>query len=289
MAVNTQDRRRAAQSTHWAPLHPVADNKPLNGSDRRIVLGVYPGPSLYMFGSATGASGTQGALELVVAIQLVGSASGISGTQGALRFLISLISSVSATSSIVASLLVATQLTGTAAATSSVTGRIEGTSHFLQGVITGVSSTTGTLESILRATRFYERTANQITRYFQGIADSNSFVVRYDNDPSATPTDNIWYLASVDFGVANQYELSVGADAVTPFRVVGNFSIRSQNILGAGIGTLIENSDTITTAFRSTNLGEITFGTPRVNNTGRIGDNFRVNITCPFFVDKVVV
>jgi hypothetical protein len=149
-------------------------------------------------------------------------------------------------------------------------------------VVIAVSSATGQLSVSRRAIGFYERTANQITSYFQGVADTNSFVVRFDNDPRTTPDGDVWYLASVDFGVANQHELGT----TTSFRVVGNFSIRSQDTIGAGMGALLENSDTITTAFRATNVGRIIFGIPRINNTGRIGDNFQINITCPFVIDK---
>ena len=321
MAVSTQDRRRAAQSTHWAPLHPVADNRSLNGSDRRIVLGVYPGPSLYVSGLVSGVSDTQGALGFL--IPLASSVSAASSTTASLSIATQLDGSVSATSSVTASLLVAAQLAGFASAasgtvaslfvatplagsvsatssadgnlsfavlaliasvtaSSSTTGYLTGGKTSISAVVIAVSSTTGQLSVARRTIGFYERTANQITSYFQGIANTNSFVVRFDNDPRVTPTEDVWYLASVDFGVANQHELGT----TTSFRVVGNFSIRSQDAIGTGMGVLLENSDTITTAFRNTDVGRITFNVPRINNTGRIGDNFQINITCPFMVDK---
>ncbi|KKN70962.1 hypothetical protein LCGC14_0425640 [marine sediment metagenome] len=186
---------------------------------------------------------------------------------------------ITAASSVGGSLLATKNLVGVVTASSGTVGALAGV---LGGSVVATSSTAGQLSVAQRTIGFYERTANQITSYFQGIADTNSFVVRFDNDPRTTPADDVWYLASVDFGVANQHELGT----TSSFRVVGNFSIRSQDALGTGIGALLENSDTITTAFRAINLGRITFGIPRINNTGRIGDNFQVNITCPFMIDK---
>lgn len=173
-------------------------------------------------------------------------------------------------------------LAASIAATSVATAYLTGGRTSISASSAATSNATAALSVARRTIGFYERTANQITSYFQGIADTNSFVVRFDNDPRSTPTNDVWYLASVDFGVANQHELGTTAS----FRVVGSFNIRSQDALGTGIGVLLENSDTITTAFRAFNLGRIAFSIPSINNTGRIGDNFQVNVTCPFMIDK---
>lgn len=152
----------------------------------------------------------------------------------------------------------------------------------LVGIIAATSSNSASLELALRSVGFYEQTANQITAFFQDIADTNSFVVRFDNDPRSTPTDDVWYRISVDFGNASQHELGSSSS----FRVVGNLTVISSNIIGMGISTLAENADTIALAFRAINVGIITFGIPRITNVGRIGDNYQINITCPFMVDK---
>ncbi len=219
--------------------------------------------------------------EPAVFVGLAGAANTVSIATASLLVATQLSGSSDAVSIATASLLVATQLSGSSDAVSVVTGNL-GLPISLAASSTATSSATGQLSVARRAIGFYERTANQITTYFQGIADTNSFVVRFDNDPRDTPADDVWYLASVDFGVANQHELGT----TSSFRVVGNFSIRSQDAIGTGMGVLLENSDTITTAFRAKNVSRIIFGIPRINNTGRIGDNFQINITCPFMVDK---
>ncbi len=234
-------------------------------------------------------SGTISAVSNAVAgisanIQLAAVTAGVSSAVAFLSVTTRVSGSVGASSGATAFLSVATPLVGSVSGVSIATGNL-GLPVSLAGSLTATSSATGRLRVTQRTQRtigFYERTANQITTYFQGIADTNSFVVRFDNDPRDTPADDVWYLASVDFGVANQHELGT----TTSFRVVGNFSVRSQNITGAGIGVLLENSDTITAAFRAINVDRIIFGIPRINNTGRIGDNFQINITCPFMIDK---
>lgn len=221
MSLNSEDKRRAAQSCHIYPLHPVADGLALNGSDRRVVVGVYP-------------------------------------------FTTPLVAVVFATSDIIVSLLVATQLAGQVAS---------------------VSLIAASLSDALQILGFYESINNQITSYFQDVASTNNFVARYENDPRSAPTDNIWCKSLVDFGRANQHELGISST----FRVAGNFSVRVINAIDLGVGESLEKADVIATAFRSGDLGRIIFRVPRVTKIGRIGDNHWINVTCPFFVDKAVV
>ncbi len=228
----------------------------------------------------TGVSSASGSLQ--VSKSFVAAAAFVSATGGTINVSWGVSGITSATSGATSSLSATMSLQAFVTASSAVAGSLSGIIVPLAASITATSSATGALNVAQRTIGFYERTANQITTYFQGIADTNSFVVRFDNDPRPTPTDDVWYLASVDFGVANQHELGT----TTSFRVVGNFSIRSQDAIGTGMGVLLENSDTITTAFRAKNVSRIIFGIPRINNTGRIGDNFQINITCPFMVDK---
>lgn len=42
MAIDSEDKRRAAQSTPWDPVLPTADGT-IDQADRQQVVGVYPG------------------------------------------------------------------------------------------------------------------------------------------------------------------------------------------------------------------------------------------------------
>jgi len=129
---------------------------------------------------------------------------------------------------------------------------------------------------------FYENLANQLSAYFQDIADVNNLIVRYDNDLRATPSDNLWCEYNIDFGNATQNNLGIDT-----FRNIGNFNIRIKNQIGLGIGELFEKADIISTAFLRKNLNRIIFDIPKIRKIGRVEDNYQVNVICPFFSDKI--
>jgi len=129
---------------------------------------------------------------------------------------------------------------------------------------------------------FYENLANQLSAYFQDIADVNNLIVRYDNDLRATPSDNLWCEYNIDFGNATQNNLGIDT-----FRNIGNFNIKIKNQIGLGIGELFEKADIISTAFLRKNLNRIIFDIPKIRKIGRVEDNYQVNVICPFFSDKI--
>jgi len=123
---------------------------------------------------------------------------------------------------------------------------------------------------------------NAITSYFNILAEANSFVVRYDNDPRDTPTDKIWCVASVDFGDSRQAEIGIKT-----FRNVGIFNVQIKTPLGVGSADGLNVADIIATAFRTTIVDEIiNFQVPRIEKVGRVEDNYQINVLCPFQVDN---
>lgn len=128
---------------------------------------------------------------------------------------------------------------------------------------------------------FYESLVNQITSYFQDIADANNLVVRYDDDLRVAPTEDLWCEFNIDFGEAEQSEIGIDS-----FRNVGNFNIRIKNSIGLGTGELLEKADLIANSFKSIDVNRIIFRVPRIRNVGRIRDDFQVNVICPFFIDN---
>ena len=126
-----------------------------------------------------------------------------------------------------------------------------------------------------------EYIANSITTFFHSLAETNGFVVRYDNDPRDTPTDNYWMNISVDLGESSQ--VAVGADQ---FRTPGVFSIQIKGTTECGVAKILEIADIILDGFLSVTVNRLVcFQAPRVENVGRVGDNYQNNEICPFFVD----
>lgn len=153
------------------------------------------------------------------------------------------------------------------------------------GAIGGTSTISGALSVVSQVLGFYESINNQITTYMQTVTSLNNIVARYENDPRSTPTDDLWCDVLVDFGDANQHEVGIAAS----FRVTGSVIIKIMNAVGLGVGASLEKADVIATAFRNRDVGRIIFRAPRVTKVGRIEDNHRVNVTCPFFVDSPLV
>jgi hypothetical protein len=129
---------------------------------------------------------------------------------------------------------------------------------------------------------FYERLTNQITTYFQSIADSNNLIVRYDDDCRDTPSNELWCFCSIDYGSCNKS--SIGANR---FRNIGNLNIKIKNPIGLGISEILSTADIVANAFRNINLNNIIFEVPRVRNVGRIKDDHQYNVICPFFSDRI--
>ena len=69
---------------------------------------------------------------------------------------------------------------------------------------------------------------NNITTYFDRIANNADLAVRYQNDPRPNPTDSLWCLASIDFGKPQQRTIGVNS-----YKYVGNFNARIKNDLNS--------------------------------------------------------
>jgi len=250
-----------------------------------------------IIGSTVGTSNVSGYLGFLIFVE--GNSAGISnipatnldkqpgcesisdGTSGAVGYLDSqsgLISFTIGTSGVLGSLLVATELQGSIIGVFGALGSLLVATE-LQGFTAEISNVIG---KIYIPIGFYESLVNQLTSYFQDIADINNLIIRYDNDLRATPAENLWCEYNIDFGNAEQSEIGIDS-----FRNVGNFNVKIKNKIGLGIGELSEKTDIIATAFRRKNLNRIIFEVPKVRNVGRINDDYQMNVICPFFVDKI--
>lgn len=128
----------------------------------------------------------------------------------------------------------------------------------------------------------FVKIANSITIFFDAFANINNFVVRYDNDPRDTPTSGVWMRVSTEFKDSNQAEIGIPT-----FRNEGSFNVKIKILLGQGIADALSIADIIAAKFRTTIVDEtINFQTPRIENVGRVEDNYQVNVICPFFADN---
>lgn len=128
----------------------------------------------------------------------------------------------------------------------------------------------------------FQDIANSITAYFQDVADVNNLIVRYDNDPRATPISALWCKVLIDFDDSQQKEIGINS-----YRNIGNFIIEIKNSIGLGLSELLEKADLIANSFRSVDVGNIVFRVPKIKRRGRIEDDYQVDVVCPFYVDNV--
>lgn len=150
----------------------------------------------------------------------------------------------------------------------------------LAGNSTGQSTASGILTSCYL--RKFAGITNSITTFFNALANKNNFVVRYDNDPTDTPTSGIWMKISVDFGNSQQAEIGVKT-----FRHIGIFNVEIKIPLGIGSADALDIADIIIAEFQTAIVDEIiNFQVPRIEKVGRVEDNYQVNVICPFQVDN---
>lgn len=128
----------------------------------------------------------------------------------------------------------------------------------------------------------FEDITNAITTQVASLMQSKNYTARYDNDPTATPKSGYWCHVSLSFGNADQIELGGGL-----FRKVGILTIQIVGPVNEGSKTFSTMADIIVAFFKNLTIGGyIKFRSPRIENVGRIGDNWNVNVLCPFHADE---
>jgi len=129
----------------------------------------------------------------------------------------------------------------------------------------------------------FQSLANSINTYFAAaVAVVYGYVVRYDDDPRATPTSGLWCEVLIDFGDSQQKEIGINS-----YRNIGNLTVRIKQEVGLGMSNLLVAADRIATAFRSIDVdNSVIFNVPRIAKNGRVDDNYQVTVTCPFHYDE---
>lgn len=150
----------------------------------------------------------------------------------------------------------------------------------LIGSLDGQSTVSGILYKLSKG--IYEQIANNISTCFDILAEINNIIIRYDNDPSEISTDEIWCESRIDFGKAIEINLGINYS-----RIPGIFNIIIHSPIGQGIADVLNIADVVATRFRTVVVDDIiNFQVPRIENVGRIENNYQVNVICPFQVDN---
>lgn len=123
----------------------------------------------------------------------------------------------------------------------------------------------------------YATLTNTITTAFQDFADTNSYVVRYDNDPRDTPTDDVWLEASVEFDSTVSRDIGRRASGNNVYRITGMLRVTITDNIGKGIYQVLAISDLIETQFSNTKITDVLFRTAMISKRGRTSDNISNN------------
>jgi len=231
-----------------------------------------------LVGSLDGQSTLEGTIKSTS--KLVGSLDGQSTLEGTIKLVQKLAGSLDGQSTLSATIKSIQKLVGSLDGQSSAFGSLIKPLQKLGGSLDGQSTVEGTIYELLIG--IYEQIANNISTCFYILAEINNLIVKYDNDFKDTPTDEIWCRPKIDFGKAK--EADIGTDYL---RIPGIFNVIIHSPIGRGTTDVLNIADIISTRFKTAIVDEtINFQTPRIENVGRVEDNYQVNVICPFFADN---
>jgi len=127
----------------------------------------------------------------------------------------------------------------------------------------------------------FQTISNNITTYFNILANANSWIVRYDNDPRSTPNNISWSETNIDFGESQQYEIGIDS-----YRITGIFIVMIHTNINIGISDGLGIANIIVNNFTNLILENgVRFQVPKIKNVGRVDNMWQINVVCPFVCD----
>ena len=116
--------------------------------------------------------------------------------------------------------------------------------------------------------------------------DANKIDVAYENSPLKQPVDKEQKWINLVILWDEQSQVAMGA---TPrWRQTGIMVAQINVPLGEGDSTAREIADNITTHFRGVSFSSITFRAVQPRRVGRVGNWWRFDLNCPFYIDEVI-
>jgi len=132
-----------------------------------------------------------------------------------------------------------------------------------------------------------EAVANAIRSAFKaGIADANSLPTLYDNQNEDTfdkPDNAMWCRLSIKDGEARQ--IAAGGSGGNTYRRPGVMIAQLFSPVGVGDKAQRAMVEKIEAVFRCVTVTGVRFSTPTPRIVGRIGDEWQVNVVCPFYAN----
>jgi hypothetical protein len=123
------------------------------------------------------------------------------------------------------------------------------------------------------------------SRFETQIADVLSLVTQYDNQSADKPDKVQWCRLTIITGETMQ--ASIGNPSGQRFRTPGIMIAQIFCPIGAGDSGLWDLADSIESAFRCVTDTGVTFKTPYSTKIGKTGNEWQINVTCPFYADDI--
>ncbi len=121
-------------------------------------------------------------------------------------------------------------------------------------------------------------------RMHQGLGVGNGLSSQFDSAPFQPREDQSWVRFSVRRGKTVRRELGGGAAVVTPGVAFAQIFGR----LETGDSQLNDYADAVSEVFRAVSVRGITFRVPNVRPLGVSGRWWQVNVSCPFFSQRIL-
>ena len=131
----------------------------------------------------------------------------------------------------------------------------------------------------------HETLANTIrSRFKTQVADVESLPTQYDNAPLDKPENAEWARITIKESESNQ--TSIGG-STNQHRTVGVLIVQLFAPWGQGDKEARRLADVVKAAFLAITVSGVRFRTPSVIPVGRTGDEWQINVSCPFEKDDI--
>jgi len=126
----------------------------------------------------------------------------------------------------------------------------------------------------------YATLSNTITTAFSAFAATNSYNIRFDNDPRDTPDAGWWLQVSMGFEGSSQKETAPGK-----YRITGNVKILIFDDIKKGSYQLYEIADKISSEFSGETLTSVILRAAQLQRVSRENNKAVLGMVIPYQYD----
>ena len=120
------------------------------------------------------------------------------------------------------------------------------------------------------------------TRCSTEVTTGLALPTQWPNSDFNRPVDALWCRVAILNGDTFQKELGPSGGQRTP----GVLAVQVFAPIGRGDGDQLEKADAIAALFKRATHSGVVYRTPRIAKVGRSGQNWQVNVICPFYYDE---